>query len=90
MAATTLTLRRTLIGRSATTRTAVAVVAGAALIALCAQISIPLGFTPVPVTGQTFAVLLVGAGLGTFAGAASASLVVRRKCRGASRRRTLN
>ncbi len=32
--------------------------------ALMAQISIPLGFTPVPITGQTFAVLLAGAALG--------------------------
>jgi biotin transport system substrate-specific component len=29
-----------------------------------AQISIPLGFTPVPITGQTLAVLLVGASFG--------------------------
>ena len=38
------------------------VVGGALLTAAAAQISIPLGFTPVPVTGQTLAVLLVGAG----------------------------
>jgi len=76
LAATTLTLRDALIGRPSASRTAVAVVVGAALIAVCAQISIPLGFTPVPVTGQTFAVLIVGAALGTFAGAASALLYV--------------
>ena len=52
------------------------IVGGAGLIAACAQISIPLGFTPVPVTGQTFAVLLVGAGLGSVAGTASALLYV--------------
>jgi biotin transport system substrate-specific component len=50
------------------------VVLGAALIAAAAQVSIPLGFTPVPVTGQTFAVLLVGSALGTVRGGASASL----------------
>jgi biotin transport system substrate-specific component len=47
---------------------------GAALIAASAQISIPLPFTPVPITGQTFAVLLVGASLGTVRGASSALL----------------
>src|ERR1700712_4216386 len=34
--------------------------AGSALVALCAHIAIPLGFTPVPVTLQPFAVLLLG------------------------------
>ena len=33
-------------------------------IAVCAQVSIPLPFTPVPITGQTFAVLLGAAALG--------------------------
>ena len=38
---------------------------GASLLTgLAAQIAIPLPFTPVPVTGQTFAVLLTGAALG--------------------------
>jgi biotin transport system substrate-specific component len=36
------------------------VVASTALVALCAHISIPLGFTPVPITLQPFAVLLLG------------------------------
>jgi biotin transport system substrate-specific component len=49
----------------------VAVVAFAGLTALLAQVRIPLGFTPVPVTGQTFAVLLAGASLGTRLGASS-------------------
>ena len=35
-------------------------VCGTALVALCAHISIPLGFTPVPLTMQPFAVLLLG------------------------------
>src|SRR6201996_1710525 len=39
---------------------AVRVLAGTALVAICAHISVPLGFTPVPVTMQTFAVLLLG------------------------------
>ncbi len=41
------------------------------LVAAGAQISVPLPFTPVPITGQTFAVLLVGAALGSKRGAAS-------------------
>lgn len=49
----------------------VAVVAFAGLTALLAQVRIPLGFTPVPVTGQTFAVLLAGAALGARLGASS-------------------
>jgi biotin transport system substrate-specific component len=52
------------------------VVAGAVFVALAAQITVPLPFTPVPVTGQTFGVLLVGASLGTLAGAASLTLYV--------------
>jgi biotin transport system substrate-specific component len=47
---------------------ALLVVAGAGLVALAAQVEIHLGFTPVPITGQTFAVLLVGAALGTVRG----------------------
>jgi biotin transport system substrate-specific component len=43
---------------------AILVLAGSALIALGAQVRIPLPFSPVPVTGQTFAVLLVAAALG--------------------------
>jgi len=40
------------------------VIGGAALVGILAQISIPLGFTPVPITGQTLGVLLVGTALG--------------------------
>lgn len=48
----------------------VLVLAAAALTAVAAQWSIVLPFTPVPITGQTFAVLLTGAALGTTLGAA--------------------
>jgi biotin transport system substrate-specific component len=48
----------------AAVRAAVLVVAGAGLVGLLAQLSIPLPNTPVPVTGQTFGVLTVGAVLG--------------------------
>lgn len=47
---------------------------GALLIALLAQVRIPLPFTPIPLTGQTFAVLLVGAALGAKRGFASIGL----------------
>ncbi len=40
------------------------VLAASLFIGLMAQVSVPLPFTPVPITGQTFAVLLVGAALG--------------------------
>jgi biotin transport system substrate-specific component len=46
-------------------------VAGSVLIAGLAQISFPLPFTPVPVTGQTLGVLLVGAAYGPALGAAT-------------------
>lgn len=41
------------------------VLAGSILIALSAKIAFPVPFSPVPVTGQTFAVLLTGALLGS-------------------------
>lgn len=40
------------------------VLGGSLLVAAFAQIRLPLPFTPVPITGQTFAVLLTGAALG--------------------------
>ncbi|MBQ1158411.1 biotin transporter BioY [Streptomyces sp. A73] len=40
------------------------VVGGAALTGMAAQLAVPIPGSPVPVTGQTFAALLVGAGLG--------------------------
>lgn len=46
-------------------RDAVLVLSAALFTALCAQITVRLGFTPVPLTGQTFAVLSVGGILGT-------------------------
>lgn len=47
------------------------VLGGAGLVGLFAQLSVSLPFTPVPITGQTFAVLLVGATLGTVRGVLS-------------------
>jgi biotin transport system substrate-specific component len=48
---------------------AVRIVAATVLLALCAHIVIPLPWTPVPITGQTFGVLLVGVLLGARRGA---------------------
>jgi biotin transport system substrate-specific component len=47
------------------------VLGGAAFVAVMAQARIGLPFTPVPLTGQTFAVLMTGALLGSRLGAAS-------------------
>ena len=48
----------------------------AILTALAAQIRIVLPGTPVPITGQTFAVLITGAVLGSWAGAGSQMIYV--------------
>lgn len=49
-------------------------VAGSFLVAGLAQISIHLGFTPVPITGQTLGVLLIGAAYGPGLGSATLGL----------------
>ncbi len=50
------------------------VVGGAGLVGALAQISIHLSFTPVPITGQTLGVLLVGTALGWRRAAAAMAL----------------
>lgn len=50
------------------------VLAGSGLVGLAAQVAIPVPGTPVPVTGQTFAVLLTGAALGMRRAALSMAL----------------
>jgi biotin transport system substrate-specific component len=60
--------------RSTATFKAIAVLGGSLLIAGLAQISIKLPFTPVPFTGQTLGVLLVGGALGPTLGVASVLL----------------
>jgi biotin transport system substrate-specific component len=47
------------------------VVGGSLFVALCARITIPLPFSPVPLTGQTLGVLLAGALLGSRRGGLS-------------------
>jgi biotin transport system substrate-specific component len=68
------TLRLAVVPRSGLLVDALLAFGGAAFVGLAAQISFRLGFTPVPITGQTFAVLLVGAAYGSVLGAASMSL----------------
>lgn len=43
----------------------ICIVGGALFVALAAQVAIPLPFSPVPITGQTLAVLLTGVLLGS-------------------------
>ena len=50
-------------------RSSLLAVAGTALLALCARLSFPIPTTPVPITMQTFAVLLLGALYGPRLGA---------------------
>ncbi len=57
--------------RSRVARDAILIVGFSLLTALFAQIRIDLAFTPVPITGQTLAVLLTGAALGSRRGAAA-------------------
>ena len=54
----------------------ITVFAATGLTALAAQISIPIPGTPVPVTGQTFAVLLAAAAIGPVRGALAQVLYV--------------
>lgn len=61
-------LPRTLAGKTALS------IAATAFVALCAHVSIPLYFTPVPVTLQTFAVVLIGLAFGPALGAATLAL----------------
>ncbi len=55
-------------------RDAMLVVAGAGFVGLLAQITIHLSFTPVPMTGQTLGVLVVGTSLGFRRGVTALSL----------------
>ena len=63
------TLARVLAPRTSFARELLLVLGGALLVALCAQISVPM--LPVPMTLQTLAVLLIGAALGSRRGAAA-------------------
>jgi biotin transport system substrate-specific component len=64
-----ITLAPTLVRTTSVWREVALVSVGVVAIALAAQVVIPLPFTPVPLTGQTFAVLLVGGAYGASRGA---------------------
>ena len=64
------TIARVVVPKSAVT-TGALMVGFALFTALAAQVMIPVPGSPVPITGQTFAVLLAGAVLGSKAGAGS-------------------
>jgi biotin transport system substrate-specific component len=68
------TLRLAVFPRSNLLTNILLVLAGTGFVALAAQVSVSLPFTPVPITGQTFAVLLVGTSLGALLGLASLGL----------------
>jgi biotin transport system substrate-specific component len=61
---------------SSRARHAALILAGAALVYLSARVAIPIPGTPVPVTGQTFGVLLVGGALGFKRGLAAVLIYV--------------
>ena len=61
----TLTLADAALPRADFLRNALLIVGASVMTALAAQIAIPLPWTPVPVTGQSFAVLLTGMVLGS-------------------------
>jgi biotin transport system substrate-specific component len=65
------TLRLAVFPRTSLLTDALLVCAGTAFVALAAQVSFHLGFTPVPITLQTFAVLLVASAYGPLLGTAS-------------------
>lgn len=68
------TLAQAMTGTLAWPRSAGWVAGMSLFIALCAQIRVPLPFTPVPLTGSTLGVLYAGALLGSRLGPASVAL----------------
>jgi len=70
--ATTQILRHQVVLEAA--RQAAVVLSGSLFVALCARVTVPLPFTPVPLTLQNFGVLLVGLTLGSRRAFAALSL----------------
>ena len=66
-----LTLSDNIFAKDSIFTDAILILTGSLVTAVFAQISIYLPFSPVPITGQTLAVLLVGAVLGSRKGAIS-------------------
>ena len=70
------TLRLAVIPRTGILTDALLILGGALFLALCAQVSFQLPFTPVPLTLQTFSVLLVGASYGAARGGLTAAVYI--------------
>ena len=68
------TLRSAVIPRATVATNSALILGGAAFLALTAQISIPVPGSPVPVTGQTLGVLLLGTAYGASLGLSSFAL----------------
>jgi biotin transport system substrate-specific component len=71
MSSDLLTLRSAIVPRSSALTHALFIVGGTAFIAGMAQVSLPVPGSPVPITGQTLAVLLVGTTYGARLGAST-------------------
>ena len=76
MSSTAVTLRTALIPRTSVLTDTLLVAGGAVFIALVAQVAFYLPFTPVPVTGLTFGVLVTGAAMGSVRGLLATLLYV--------------
>ena len=76
MSASAVTLRTALLPRTSVATDTLLVAGGAVFIALVAQLAFYLPFTPVPVTGLTFGVLVTGAAMGAIRGLLATMLYV--------------
>ncbi|CAB4334540.1 unannotated protein [freshwater metagenome] len=68
MSTSSISLRSALLPRSSALTSSVLVASGTLFIAALAQIALPIPGSPVPVTGQTLAVLLIGSSYGASLG----------------------
>jgi biotin transport system substrate-specific component len=76
MSASAVTLRTALLPRTSVVTDTLLVTGGAVFIALVAQLAFYLPFTPVPVTGLTFGVIVTGAAMGAVRGLLATLLYV--------------
>lgn len=76
MSASAVTLRAALLPRTSVVTDTLLVSGGAVFIALVAQLAFYLPFTPVPVTGLTFGVIVTGAAMGAVRGLLATMLYV--------------
>jgi biotin transport system substrate-specific component len=83
MTALSLAIARPKTAVSRVTFDILSIVAGSLIVAGLAQVSITLHFTPVPITGQTLGVLLVGGALGAWRGGAALLLYLAEGAAGA-------